>query len=49
MTDLLTVRNLAVEFALEGGAIQAVRGAFATVVPAMDCCTQVPLAAAAGP
>jgi peptide/nickel transport system ATP-binding protein len=27
MTDLLSVRNLAVEFALEGGAVQAVRGA----------------------
>ncbi|WP_374653378.1 dipeptide ABC transporter ATP-binding protein [Dongia sp.] len=27
MTDLLTVRNLAVEFALEGGSVQAVRGA----------------------
>lgn len=29
--------------------VQAVRGAFAAVVPAMDCCMQVPLAAAAGP
>ncbi len=27
MSDLLTVRNLAVDFALEGGSVQAVRGA----------------------